>query len=251
MSVSIIALSAVVISSAQANDITQKLDLKNFSKVILDVPADLQISVGGDFSVTVSGNEERIKNTVFDISGDRLKIKRKKKNFSFFNKGYDGQMNILITMPDIEAMKIDGSGDTTITGVNNKELELSIDGSGNLSMRGKSEKLEINIDGSGDVDVEDYRGKQVNVEIDGSGDVDIEGSCEKLDIEIDGSGDVHAKKLTCIDVDVYVDGSGDSFVNASGSLKFDGDGSGNVDLYGNPSEVIDNFSKRNSNIRIH
>lgn len=249
--ISLIACSAILVTQAQAENITKKLDLNEFSKINLDVPADLQITIGSEFSIIVTGNDERIENTNFEISGKTLQIDRKKKFFSFFGGGYKGKMDIAITMPDIEMMQIDGSGDATIIGVDNKKLELIIDGSGNLDVIGKSEYLEIEIDGSGDIDVEKYAGIEVVVIIDGSGDVDIEGQCERLNIEIDGSGDVHAKQLKSVDVRVYVDGSGDSFVYASGSLTFDGDGSGNVDIYGAPKEIIDNYSIRHSNIRIH
>jgi len=249
LSVLFIALSALILTEASASDITKEIDATNFDEVTLDTPAKLHITIGRDFSVTAKGDEGRIENTEFNRSGDRLEITSKRR-FRFFGRNNDGHLDVYITMPDIREMVIDGSGDAFITGVNGEDLELKIDGSGDIEVEGTSEKLEINIDGSGDVDLEGFSGKEVNVNIDGSGDVDIAGTCDRLEIEIDASGDVKARKLICKEVNVIIEGSGDSYVHATDTFSYDSDGSGNVDVFGKPKEVIDNSRDSNTKIRV-
>lgn len=250
--VSVVVLSAALyassISKVMAEDITESSDLNNFTKVRLNVASDIKISMGKSYSISLSGDAERIGNTELEVKNNTLRIKNKKRNMRYDR---DQKMLITVVMPNIEAMQINGSGDGEITGVDNKSLELSINGSGDLDVTGKTQNLDISINGSGDIRMDEVTGKDVMVSINGSGDVELDGgSCDKLDIDINGSGDVSAKDMKCKDVSVDVSGSGDSEVYASNMLTFDNHGSGNVDVYGKPKTVIDKEAKRRSKITI-
>ena len=243
------ALYAASVSDGVSKDGIETSDLKNFSKVKLNTSSDIKITVGNDYSIEMTGDEDRIKDTELSVSNDTLIIKNKKRFLNFNN--IDNDMLITVTMPNIVSMQINGSGDGEIIGVNNKELSLNINGSGDLNVSGKTEELEISINGSGNINMDEVIGKDVEIEINGSGDVALgSGTCQKLEIEIHGSGDVDAKNLQCEDVDVDISGSGDSIVYASNSLTFDSYGSGNVDVYGKPKNVNDKTAKRNSRINI-
>lgn len=253
--VSVTALSAALyassVSKTVAEEVTQTSDLKDFTKIELNTSADLNISIGDDFSIILTGDDERMEKLVLEISGRTLEIKEEDERRRWTNWDKDQKMQIDVTMPDIEAMKINGSGDAIITGVDNEELELKVNGSGDLDVEGRSQQMDIGINGSGDIRMDQVAGKDVEVSINGSGDVEINGgTCENLEIDINGSGDVEAKELKCVDVDVEVSGSGDSVVFASNSIIFDSSGSGNVDVYGKPETVVDKEAERRSRIKI-
>ena len=238
------------VMKASADETTLEIELDGFSEIELDTSANLEIKIADEFSIFIAGDEKRIENTDFKVRGDKLTID-KDRDFSFFGRGgYDGNIDITITMPDISLLEMEGSGDIVLSGVDNDALELKIDGSGDIQMDGKSNHLEMEIDGSGDIDVADYEGEDVRIVIDGSGDIDIEGICETFEIRIEGSGDVKARDLICKEVQVFIDGSGDSYVHALNSFIFDSDGSGNVDVFGNPGEVVDNSRDSNTKVRM-
>lgn len=247
------ALTAAVYASSVTETLAQKItktsDLTSFTKVQLNTSSDINIKVGNTYSIEMVGDEERIGNTILEMKNDTLKIKHKKGNFHYDN---DQDMVINVVMPDIESMQINGSGDAEIEGVDNASLDLNVNGSGDLYVNGKSEELEISINGSGNISMSEVMGKDVEISINGSGDVELDGgTCQSLEIDIHGSGDVEAKDMKCQDVNVEVAGSGDSEVYASNSLTFDSHGSGNVEVYGKPQTVIDHEAKRRSKIRIH
>lgn len=247
------ALTAAVYASSVTETLAQKItktsDLTGFTKVQLNTSSDINIKVGNTYSIEMVGDEERIGNTILEMKNDTLKIKHKKGNFHYDN---DQDMVINVVMPDIESMQINGSGDAEIEGVDNASLDLNVNGSGDLYVNGKSEELEISINGSGNISMSEVMGKDVEISINGSGDVELDGgTCQSLEIDIHGSGDVEAKDMKCQDVNVEVAGSGDSEVYASNSLTFDSHGSGNVEVYGKPQTVIDHEAKRRSKIRIH
>tara|TARA_R110002096_G_scaffold415163_1_gene616697 strand:+ start:86560 stop:87342 length:783 start_codon:yes stop_codon:yes gene_type:complete len=250
--VSVVALSAALYASSVtkslAADITTSSDLDDFTKVQLNTSSDIKITMGSGYSIEMVGDEERIANTILEVKGDTLKIKHKRGNFNYDN---DQEMIINIVMPNIESMQINGSGDAEIIGVDNDELELSINGSGDMVVSGKTNKADIGINGSGDIMMDEVTGNSVGISINGSGDVAFSGgTCTTLEIDIHGSGDVEAKNLKCKDVNVDVSGSGDSEVYASNSITFDSHGSGEVDVYGKPKTVVDNEAKRRSKVTI-
>lgn len=243
------ALYALSVTETLAQKITKTSDLTGFTKVQLNTSSDINIKMGNTYSIEMVGDEERIGNTILEMKNDTLKIKHKKGNFHYDN---DQDMVINVVMPDIESMQINGSGDAEIEGVDNASLDLNVNGSGDLYVNGKSEELEISINGSGNISMSEVMGKDVEISINGSGDVELDGgTCQSLEIDIHGSGDVEAKDMKCQDVNVEVAGSGDIEVYASNSLTFDSHGSGNVEVYGKPQTVIDHEAKRRSKIRIH
>lgn len=239
--------------SAIAETVSITPDLKDFNRVELRIPADVDITVGEDFSITVSGDEEMIEEIEVIVRRGRLILKRKNEDDRrFFNWKSEGEMEAVITMPTIEGMEINGAGDTIIRGVDSHELELSINGSGNLEVSGKSNSLDVSINGSGDIDMEEVAGGDIQASINGSGDIDIAGgTCQSIEIEINGSGNVDARQVECQDADVDVSGSGDSIVYASNQIVFDSQGSGEVEVYGKPKTVIDKEARRRSKINIH
>jgi hypothetical protein len=243
------ALYALSVTETLAQKISKTSNLTGFTKVQLNTSSDINIKMGNTYSIEMVGDEERIGNTILEMKNDTLKIKHKKGNFHYDN---DQDMVINVVMPDIESMQINGSGDAEIEGVDNASLDLNVNGSGDLYVNGKSEELEISINGSGNISMSEVMGKDVEISINGSGDVELDGgTCQSLEIDIHGSGDVEAKDMKCQDVNVEVAGSGDSEVYASNSLTFDSHGSGNVEVYGKPQTVIDHEAKRRSKIRIH
>lgn len=237
-------------SLGAAQEATRSFDYSDFSKIELSTSADLRVTISDEYSIIVTGDQDRIDRMEIDRSGDELEISSRGRRFSLFGRNDSGYVNIAITMPDIEEMEINGSGDAEIIGIDNEEILLNINGSGDLYVTGKSESVVIEINGSGDVEMDKVAGDDVFIEINGSGNVEFNGGeCKRLEIEVEGSGDIDAKDLICEEVEIEVDGSGNSRVHATELLTFDSEGSGKVDVFGKPKKVVDN-TRRDSKIRI-
>ena len=244
------ALLMALSSTGFAQEATRTFDYSDFSKIELSTSADLKVTIDDEYSIIVTGDEDRINRMEIDKSGDELEISSKGRGFSLFGRNNDGYVNVTITMPDIEEMEINGSGDAEIFGIDNEEILLNINGSGDLYVTGKSESVVIEINGSGDVEMDEVAGDDVFIEINGSGNVEfVGGQCNRLEIEVEGSGDIDAKDLICKEVEIEVDGSGNSRVYATDTLIFESEGSGKVDVFGKPKNVQDR-TKRKSKIRI-
>ncbi|MBN2480540.1 MAG: DUF2807 domain-containing protein [Bacteroidales bacterium] len=188
-------------------------DLPAFASVSLAISADVLISQGDRQQVEIEADENVIDIIETNVNGDDLVIKTE----DFFWRNM-GQVRIYITMPDIKALQVSGSGDiTTQTPVNTDDIRL-------------------NISGSGSIVIEDLKSGDVNATITGSGDVRITGnaSANNLKAVITGSGDFRAEDLAFENAVVNITGSGTARIRVLNELKTNITGSGDVYYRGDP-----------------
>jgi len=198
---------------ADRDTVTQTLDISDFDRIFMDLPADVFLTQGTEFEVRVEGPANIIEALNRDVNANRWDIT------------IDGcvrnleTMNIFITMPELK--------------------EINMDGSGNFSNDGTFEvdELLIDLDGSGDVDL-NLLANDIDIKLDGSGDIDLEGETNTLRFDLDGSGDLAAFDLDAEDVFIRIDGSGGAEVFASTSLEVRINGSGDVRYRGQPTTDI-------------
>jgi hypothetical protein len=159
--------------------------------------------------------------------------------------GFDGKLphkarlNARVTVPRMETLRIAGSGDAEVTGLEGGSFAITVGGSGNVEASGKVDRTDVTIRGSGDVDLTslqtrdptvriqgsgnvelgDVVGGTARVEIRGSGNVSLSGQVERLDTTIAGSGDLDASELDVQDAHVDVRGNGDAELHVHRTLE--------------------------------
>ena len=94
----------------------------------------------------------------------------------------------------------------------------------------------LKINGAGDIEIIDYDGANLELVIDGAGDIEVDGRVDNLEVTLNGAGDIEARKLTYRDVVVTVYGAGDVAVFASDSSELSINGVGDIDVYGKPEQ---------------
>ncbi|MCF8371410.1 MAG: DUF2807 domain-containing protein [Bacteroidales bacterium] len=192
-------------------DIEQR-KVADFSRIGLSVSADVYITQGNQTSLEIEASEKTLQNLVTKVKDGELEIKWKDNDYS------NGEINIKITMKEIE--------------------ELSIAGSGNIFANSsiKCNEIKLSIAGSGSIKLKDISAKEIESSVAGSGNINLGGSnpVSEHTIEIAGSGDVSAKKLPTDEVTVNIAGSGDCYVHAVKELDVNIAGSGDVYYFGSP-----------------
>ncbi|OIQ30261.1 MAG: DUF2807 domain-containing protein [Bacteroidetes bacterium MedPE-SWsnd-G2] len=182
-----------------------------------------QISCSGNFDyILVSGNEGQLKlegeenllpYIITEVKGNNLVVKVEDN----INLSTSGSKTIKITIPfeSISSVALAGSGDLW--------TEDTI----------KSDKLQVSLAGSGDVTIK-TNANTVEGSLAGSGDLTLKGSTNKLKASIAGSGDIHGFDLTSDYTEVAISGSGDAKVVCHKELKARVAGSGDIQYKGNP-----------------
>lgn len=124
--------------------------------------------------------------------------------------------HVLITVPELTAAKLDGSGRMTLA-FDEPELplDLFLSGSGDLRFSGKT--------------------AAIGAYLSGSGDLRLEGETSDADLKLSGSGAIHGKGLTASSASIALSGSGDISATVQDSASVSLSGSGQIDLFGTAS----------------
>lgn len=185
---------------------TRTYPVADFTAIELRGSDNADVRVGPGFSVRADGDADVLDRVKVDRVGDTLRISRR-------NGTSHGTARISVTLPQLTAASIAGSGDMTIDRVTSAGFKGAGAGSGSLSV------------GALQVDTAD-------LSLAGSGDMKLAGSAKQLRVSIAGSGDIDAGGLKAAGADVSIAGSGSVRADVDGAAKVSVMGSGDVDLGG-------------------
>lgn len=200
------AMALLAAGAALAHDeetVTQKLELTGFNAITIAGVYELDVRVGSDFSVELSGPAYEMDRVDASVKNGALVLDQRKRMKGEKKHHHRDGVEAVITMPSLTAVKISGVVD------------------GHIS----------------DVDADNF-----TVKISGVGDLVIDGECGALDANLSGVGDLDARNLECSAADVKVSGVGSAVVFASDEVDAKVSGMGDIDVYGSPEKVRKNKS---------
>ncbi|MBL8649749.1 MAG: DUF2807 domain-containing protein [Sphingopyxis sp.] len=204
---------------------TKNFALTGFTGVEVAGPDDVTIRQGETFAISAKGPQAEIDELDIKLDGSTLSIGRKREGFSFRGGDHDG-VEIAITMPKLDTVRLTGSGSVDADSVDGDAVKASLTGSGDLKiarMTGKT--ADLTVSGSGDLAIAAGTIASGEVGITGSGDIDAGGlAAQTLDISITGSGNVEAQATGKADIRIL--GSGDVDLIGGGSCSTKTMGSG-------------------------
>ncbi len=183
--------------------------LRDFARVDVTGPDDVEIAVGPDFSIRADGPDAVLDTLEFRQEGGALKVSRKRGA-----PKVDGSAHIRVTMPRLTGASLTGSGDLSIDSISGDDAMLALTGSGDVAVRALAVRA-------------------LNVSMTGSGDMDLAGSAESAKFSLTGSGDINGERLKAGRADVSVLGSGNIDFASDGDVKASIMGSGDVAVAGN------------------
>jgi len=206
------------------NVITEKRSVADYEEISVNGNMDVILVSGEEGNITLKAEKNIIENIELITKNDRLSIKSKGHVELRPSKGND----IVITIPvkhvsklllngsgEIEGtfplkaknlnLQVNGSGDLEVD-LKTTNLKASINGSGDIKVSGKADYFEAVINGSGDIDGDKLMANTCEGKVVGSGDIKFHAE-EKLDAKIVGSGDIQINK-TVKNIKTKVVGSG-------------------------------------------
>jgi hypothetical protein len=185
-------------------------EIGEVTAVSLETSGDLSIAEG-EPSLVIHAPSEALERLTSETDGETLRLGTTPGPAIVV-----GVIRYELTVPDLKAIDLNGSGDVTAT-------------------VSSADALRLDIDGSGDVEWTGLDAESVTIRVAGSGDVEVAGVTSTLDIDLDGSGDIDAGALRSQDAVVSIAGSGDVDVAASDTLSAAISGSGRVTYSGDPA----------------
>lgn len=193
---------------------TRAIALSTFDKVSLYGVDHVIIKQGDIQEIQVTGHPNIIDELNTNISNQEWEIRLKDGCYN------NADMAIEITIPDLKAANLIGSGKIQVEDFINQENQLfALSGSGSIQIEGNSgtKDLVFTISGSGDISVtENFT------------------DLESVKLNISGSGDFDAYPLKSLIYEVQLSGSGNANLYADDALNGSISGSGNINYKGNP-----------------
>ncbi|MFB6342463.1 head GIN domain-containing protein [Saccharicrinis sp. FJH62] len=228
--------SCVEMVEGEGDVISREYNLKDFKGVILDVPGKLSVAQG-EKSIKVTTNKNLFEWLNLYVTDSILHIYLQDK----INVWRFDELDFKVTLPDLNFIGLNGSGDIEIPEEVSAggDLKICINGSGDVvAKKLYAALMELQIDGSGNIRCDEANTIAVNASIDGSGDIRLTGSTRDISVYIDGTGSLLGFDMASKNAAVQIDGNGDCQLSVVDSLDVEIGGSGSVYYKGNPETDI-------------
>ena len=149
----------------------------------------VDVKVGGPISLVIEGNRDVIAKVKTDVVDGELRIGIERGPLSLFSHlDLDG-LKAHITVPELTAFALMGSGTADIAGLNGGSTKFLLDGSGDLTAKGKLDSLSLVVNGSGTADLGGLETAKASAMVNGSGYAIVDPR-ETLAATVNGSGQV-------------------------------------------------------------
>jgi DUF4097 and DUF4098 domain-containing protein YvlB len=186
-----------------------------FDQIEVAGPYDVTVRTGSGPTVSARGPQKMIEHMAVEVKNGTLSIHPERQN-GWFHTGWHfrGKVELAVTVPQLHAATIAGSGDVQVDQVRGDRFEGTVAGSGALNVATLDvQELKLAIAGSGAAKA-------------------AAGRTNRADFDIAGSGDIDAKGIQAQDAKVSIAGSGSVATHATGTANVSIMGSGDVDVTG-------------------
>ncbi len=165
--------------------ITREWNWEGGDKAEINLPATVHYRRGSGDRVTATGQEWAL---------DHLRIDGSDIAFNFRSMRNFGRIEITLPGFGIDRFEVNGGGRLHLEDVQQRNLKISIRGSGDVDASGQIERAEVSIAGSGKVRMGSVVLSRLELSIAGSGDAEVAPK-DEAKIHIMGSGDVRLLTL--------------------------------------------------------
>jgi ketopantoate reductase len=205
--------------SGSGHVVTEERSVAGFNNVEVNGSMKVHVSEGTGQQVRVEAEDNIISRLETYVSNNTLIVK--------FKNGWTiiphRTVHVYVSTDVYHGLVLNGSG--------------GIDCGNNLN----TDHLRLTVNGSGDMTVR-TTANSIDGKVEGSGDINLSGSATDLKSEVNGSGDFNALQLQTNTADVYINGSGEQTVwveqtlnariNGSGTVKYTGNAAVNTNING-------------------
>ncbi|MFC2951973.1 head GIN domain-containing protein [Marinicaulis aureus] len=206
MAASAAALSALAFAHAE----TQTYDFSGFSVIDASAGVDVEVRVGGAYSVRAEGEPEALERLRIERDGDVLEIGRVRDR-SFFSPGRKWKVVVYVNMPELNGVDASSGSDVTATGIDAGEFSASVSSGADASLRGTcatikadgSSGADLNAEGlqcenavadvSSGADLTLYASESLVADASSGGDITVYGAPKNTNIDKSSGGDVHIR----------------------------------------------------------
>jgi Putative auto-transporter adhesin, head GIN domain len=166
--------------------VTEIRKVAPFMSVDLAGANNVSISIGTEQSVSVQADDNLINLVTTEVRAGELVIE----NHGNFRT--ESPMSVEVTLPQLNAVTMSGSGTLTVQGVGAERLTVRLPGSGVIRVSGATVRLTAELVGSGELRLNNLIAAQATAVVSGSGLIRLSAS-EALNATVSGTGTISYK----------------------------------------------------------
>jgi Putative auto-transporter adhesin, head GIN domain len=199
-------VAVVLVAGCGGGDrITQTRAVAAFDRLEIADSVGVEVVPGDNREVEVYGGEDVLDRVETESSGGVLRIDVRDRGIVI---GPDplGDVRVQVAASALDAIKIGGSGDVELGELDLPELEIEIEGAGEVEASGSADRLTATIQGAGDARLSELAVRTARVVVQGAGEAHVNVS-ERLDVTVQGAADVVYRGSPRVTEDI--DGAGE------------------------------------------
>lgn len=190
--------------------IEEQRSLDSYHTIELNGSNELEVVEGIDYQLKIIAESNLMEFIRTEVKSGKLVISTEKN----VRLKPSEKIKLVATTPQLEKLRLNGSGQAVIDLMGTENAELTLNGSGKIIATLNSNGLEAAINGSGDMM--------------------LKGNAKSANLQINGSGDLFAGELIVREANARISGSGDMHLFVSNLLTATITGSGDILYGGNP-----------------
>jgi hypothetical protein len=182
-------IAVVVVAGCGGGDrTTETRAVAPFERLEIADSVDVQVVPGDGREVRVYGGEDVLDRVETESSAGVLRIDVRDRGIVI---GPDplSDVRVQVAASALDAVEIAGSADVELGGLDLPQLEIEIDGAGEVAASGTADRLAATIQGAGDAELSDLAVRTATVVVQGAGEAHLNVS-ERLDVKVQGAADV-------------------------------------------------------------
>ena len=219
----------------QVHKAGQETVMNPFKQVNVAGQFDVFYEYGEAYVVRVEGTAKQLAKMTIYVEDEELCLDVTDYHWPADKNLFDG-LKVFVSSPNIEQLSITSLGSLIVpSALKADNLKLLIDGMGDITISQLTcNDLNISIEGDGNVATGSIRANNVLVEVEGMGDIEIDGlTCKKVTNKIAGMGNTKYSNLNVGNVKTEIAGMGDVILQGTaGSHEESISGMGKVDVSG-------------------
>jgi hypothetical protein len=166
--------------------VSERRGVSDFTSIMLLGSAHVEVFFGAAESVNIEADDNIVPLIETVVKNGQLIISNKTNaNFTSANP-----VRVNVTMKSMKGVTLSGSGIINISEIAGDSLMINLPGSGDLTVTGTANTVNISLPGSGNIYCDGLKANSATVALNGSGNIEVF-AMQNLDASVRGSGTIH------------------------------------------------------------
>ncbi|WP_375206730.1 head GIN domain-containing protein [Hyphococcus sp.] len=177
-------LSAMSLAHADS----QTYDFSGFTEIDASAGVDVEVTVGGAYSVRAEGESEALERLRIERDGSALEIGRTR-NSSFFSPGRKWRVTVYVTTPELNGVDVSSGADVNAEGIDAGDFSASVSSGADAVLSGRCGTIKADGSSGADLDAENLRCENAVADVSSGADLILYAS-ESLEADASSGGDI-------------------------------------------------------------